>query len=232
MVEGKRYSTPSKVKRQHKHRSPKQDGSLRKEETSCLRKNKWWDSRKRTMLCGGSVTGSQLRWQGYKSLTREHLTIDLEWVGTSVALHVKWEREQQMLHEVRIKCLDLPHSFPAPSRLFKMQARFSLLFAQSLQWLLISLKVKAAKVCKKLQSLCDVPIPMTLPTLSSPADLPQPLWPLCNSLNHRKKPPPPACVSLALPLPGMFFYRERQVWSELCSEVLHQGSFARRPCFS
>ena len=77
-----------------------------------------------------------------------------------------------------MKCLQRPHCSPALGHLFKMQVRFCLLFAQSPQWLLLSLKVKAAKVCKKLQSLCDMPVPTAPPTLLSPPLPPQPHWPL------------------------------------------------------
>ena len=57
--------------------------------------------------------------------------------------------------------------------------------AQSNQWLFFShSKKKKAKVCKKLQSLCDMPILTTSPTPSAPRLSPQPHWPLCNSLNH------------------------------------------------
>ena len=139
-----------------------------------------------------------------------------------------------MLRNVRMKCLELPHSSLAPGCLLKMQIRFCLLFSQSTQWLFFShpkkkKKKKPARVCKKLQSLCDMPVLMIPPTPSAPPLPPQPHWPLCNSLNHKKKPPPPVSVSFPFCPPGMLPHREMQGCSfsssGLCSESLYPQRF-------
>ena len=48
---------------------------------------------------------------------------------------------------------------------------------------------------------------------------------LCNSLNHKKKPPPPARVSLPFRLPGILLYRGMQACSLLSSELLVFGFY-------
>ena len=131
-----------------------------------------------------------------------------------------------MFRKVRMKCLELPHWSLVPSHLLKMQVRLCLLSAQSNQWLFFShsKKKKKAKVCKKLQSLCDMPILTTSPTPSAPRLSPQPHWPLCNSLNHEK--PSPLSASLPFCPPGMLLHRGIQDCafssSGLCSETLYQ----------
>ena len=95
-------------------------------------------------------------------------------------------------------------------------------------------KKQKPKVCKKLQSLCDMPVLMTSPTPLAPPLPPQPHWPLCNSLNHEK--PSPVSASLPFCPPGMLLHRGIQDCafssSGLCSDTLYQEHSPWEPCLT